>query len=91
MPEPNPSGSVQELRAWLIERIAEYLERDPAQIDPRANFEAQGLDSMAALTLCDDIEDTIGLVVEPTLAWDHPTIDKLAEFLFQTAEAEAVR
>ncbi|MFI0454592.1 acyl carrier protein [Actinomadura sp. 6N118] len=77
--------SADELRTWLIQRIAEYLEKDPAEIDAEATFEAQGLDSMAALTLCDDIEDQMGLVVEPTLAWDHPTIDELAAFLIETA------
>ncbi|GAA2300405.1 acyl carrier protein [Actinomadura sp. NPDC048955] len=84
--------STDELRTWLIQRIAEYLEKDAAEIDTEATFEAQGLDSMAALTLCDDIEDQMGLVVEPTLAWDHPTIDKLADFLIRTAaETEASR
>ncbi|WP_165978120.1 acyl carrier protein [Actinomadura darangshiensis] len=82
------TGSHEELRTWLIGRIAEYLETDAAKIDPNLTFEAQGLDSMAALTLCDDIEDEMGLVVEPTLAWDHPTIDALAGFLLKTA-AEA--
>jgi acyl carrier protein len=77
--------STDELRTWLIQRIAEYLEKDASEIDAQASFEDQGLDSMAALTLCDDIEDQIGLIVEPTLAWDHPTIDDLAAYLIKTA------
>ncbi|WP_067460497.1 acyl carrier protein [Actinomadura macra] len=88
MTESTLTTSTGELRTWLIQRIAEYLEKDPAEIDTEATFEAQGLDSMAALTLCDDIEDQMGLVVEPTLAWDHPTIDELAEFLVKTAAEE---
>lgn len=80
--------SPEDLRSWLIQRIAEHLEKEPADVDTDATFEAQGLDSMAALTLCDDIEDEMGLVVEPTLAWDHPTIDELTGFLLDTA-AEA--
>jgi acyl carrier protein len=91
MPGSPLTGSLTDLRAWLTERIAEYLETDQAKVDPTASFESQGLDSMAALTLCDDVEDAMGLVLEPTLAWDHPTIDDLAEFLLKTAQTEAAK
>ncbi len=92
MSGPTLTGSGTELRTWLIQRIAEYLQTEPANVDPRTSFEAQGLDSMAALTLCDDIEDAMGLVVEPTLPWDHPTVDELTEFLLKTAaEAQAAK
>ncbi|GAA1585554.1 hypothetical protein GCM10009678_80150 [Actinomadura kijaniata] len=83
--------SIDETRTWLIQRIAEYLQKDAAEIDVDATFEAQGLDSMAALSLCDDIEDQMGLVVEPTLAWDHPTIDAMAAFLVKTAAESGAR
>ena len=36
-----------------------------------------GLDSVAALSLCGDIEEEFGLIVEPTVAWDHPTVQAL--------------
>jgi len=78
---PVTTGSVEELRTWLTGRVAEYLEVEPEKVDPEASFEAQGLDSMSALTLCDEIEDHLKITVEPTLAWDHPNIVKLAGFL----------
>lgn len=39
---------------------------------------------MYALILCGDIEDHLGLALEPTVAWDHPTIDALAGHLEET-------
>lgn len=79
--ETNGAQSSEELRGWLTGRVAVYLDIEPDQVDPENSFEAQGLDSMGALMLCDEIEDRWGLVVEPTLAWDHPTIVAMAEFL----------
>ncbi|RFU41881.1 acyl carrier protein [Actinomadura logoneensis] len=63
---------------WLRERVAHYAQREPAEIDPSANLTSYGLDSVYALSLCGDIEDRLGLVLEPTVAWDHPTIEALA-------------
>jgi acyl carrier protein len=83
------TGSPAELRTWLTERIAAHLGKEPSAIDATTTFEEQGLDSMAALTLCDDIEDELGLVVEPTLTWDHPTLGELTDFIAEAAAAKA--
>lgn len=72
-----------QLRQWLIERIAGYLETTPAQVDSRLPFVELGLDSVYALTLSGDIEDTFGIEVEPTMAWDHPTVAALADAIFE--------
>jgi acyl carrier protein len=85
MSGPVTAGTTEELRTWLTNKVAEYLEVEPDKVDPEASFESQGLDSMSALTLCDEIEDHLKIVVEPTLAWDYPNIVKLAGFLHETA------
>ncbi|CAL9515711.1 hypothetical protein SUDANB176_03746 [Streptomyces sp. enrichment culture] len=73
--------SPQEIRAWLVDRVAYYLERSPADVDEGAVLAEMGLDSVYALTLCGDVEDRFGLVVEPTMAWDHPTVDAITAYL----------
>ncbi|MBB2740608.1 UNVERIFIED_ORG: acyl carrier protein [Microbispora rosea subsp. rosea] len=78
VPDPGPHG---DLRRWLIERVAVYLRRPPAEIDPTVKLRTYGLDSIHALSLCVDVEEAVGLLVEPTLAWDHPTIDDIAAHL----------
>ncbi|WP_409185979.1 integrase core domain-containing protein [Amycolatopsis sp. VS8301801F10] len=66
-----------ELRSWLIDRVAFYVERNPAEIGTEARLADLGLDSVYGLTLSGDIEDEFGLDVEPTLAWDR---DRDAKF-----------
>lgn len=78
VPDPGPHG---DLRRWLIERVAVYLRLPPAEIDPTVKLRTYGLDSIHALSLCVDVEEAVGLLVEPTLAWDHPTIDDIAAHL----------
>ncbi|HVQ91262.1 MAG TPA: acyl carrier protein [Mycobacteriales bacterium] len=69
------------VRDWLIERVAFYLETPAGEVHPDARFVELGLDSVYALTLCGDIEERYDLSVEPTLAWDYPTVNALAGHL----------
>jgi acyl carrier protein len=69
---------------WVRAQVASYLETEPTVIDPDTPLVEYGLDSLYALTLCGDIEDHYGLVLEPTLAWDHPTINAIARYLAET-------
>lgn len=79
----------QAIRAWLVDRVAYYLERSPADLDEGAQLAELGLDSVYALTLCGDVEDRFGLIVEPTMAWDHPTIDAITAYLAAELAAQA--
>ncbi|CAM03574.1 phosphopantetheine binding protein [Saccharopolyspora erythraea NRRL 2338] len=69
------------IRTWLTERIACYLQLAATDIDPAVPLAEHGLDSVSALLLCGDIEDTWGVATEPTLAYEHPTIDDIARFV----------
>ncbi|MFI9076356.1 acyl carrier protein [Streptomyces sioyaensis] len=69
----------QQLQEWLTQRVSEYLELAPGQLDPDSPLAEIGLDSVYALALCGDVEDAFGISVEPTLAWDHPTVTALAK------------
>ncbi|MCX3060976.1 acyl carrier protein [Streptomyces beihaiensis] len=70
-----------ELRGWLTARLAIYLDRPQESLDDRTPLAEFGMDSVAALSLCGDLEDEKGLVVDPTLVWDHPTIADLVSYL----------
>ncbi|MEV4015110.1 acyl carrier protein [Nonomuraea angiospora] len=69
------------IRAWLLERVAFYVEREPGEIDPDLKLVEIGLDSVFAMSLSGDIEDEFEVVVEPTVAWDYPTVNALAGYL----------
>ncbi|MFF3323706.1 acyl carrier protein [Streptomyces sp. NPDC002889] len=70
-----------DFRAWLINRLGEYLQRPAEEIGASTPFAECGMDSVAALSLCGDIEEEFGLFLEPTIAWDHPTAGELARHL----------
>jgi acyl carrier protein len=57
------------------------LEMDAASIDPRQPFTYYGLGSVQAVSLTGDLEDFLNRKLAPTLAWDYPTIELLANFL----------
>ncbi|GAB3984124.1 acyl carrier protein [Plantactinospora veratri] len=75
------SDDTDTLRAWLIERVASYLECGPAQVDPARSLADYGLHSVLALSLCADLEDHLHVRLEPTLVWDHPSVDALVAHL----------
>ncbi|MFG1677331.1 acyl carrier protein [Micromonospora sp. NPDC049282] len=77
---PNHRAAGQ-LRPWLRDRVADFINRDPATIDTAAPLADLGLDSVYALALCGEIEDHLGVPLEPTIVWDHPSIDALTEYL----------
>jgi len=70
-----------ELRAWLTNRVAEYLRRPAAEIDPGRQLADYGLESVYALALCGDIEDHLDIRLDETVVWDYPTIDRLGAYL----------
>nr|WP_256583531.1 acyl carrier protein [Burkholderia singularis] len=80
MPDPAniDSSSIQQ---WLTERIARYLQISPEDIGASTPLDTIGLDSVYALALCGEIEETLHCVVEPTIAWDFPTVAEIAQEL----------
>ena len=88
----------RELHAWFRRQLAERLGLDAAAIDLDAPLAGYGLDSLAAVRLSADLEDWLhsrfpdlaSLSLEPTLAYDHPTIRRIgAHLLGGAADTEA--
>jgi acyl carrier protein len=73
--------SDESLRVWLVDAVAGYLALPPSQVGTGVKLRSLGLDSVHAMELCVDIEQRWGILVEPTLAWDFPTIDSIVTHL----------
>ncbi|WP_328399434.1 acyl carrier protein [Nocardia sp. NBC_00403] len=69
------------IQGWLVERIADYTERAPHQVDPAVPLAELGMDSVSTVTLCGEIEDRWSLDVDPTLVFDYPTIADIAGYI----------
>ncbi|MGR4880728.1 acyl carrier protein [Streptomyces sp. LARHCF249] len=85
--EAGAEGAVP--HAWLSARLSVYLRRPAETIDPTVPLAEYGMDSVAALSLCGDLEEEFGLEVEPTLLWDHPTVASLVRHLSAALAAVA--
>jgi acyl carrier protein len=71
--------SIDSIRGWLIGWMANELNLEAREIEPDGAFLSYGMDSMSAMMLVGDLEGLIGKRLPPTLAWDYPTVNALAQ------------
>lgn len=81
--------SPEDIRSWLIARVSHYVDQPVEALDPDASLAHYGLDSIYAFALCGEIEDTLGVPIEPTLVWDVDTLNALHEHLMGLIAAQA--
>jgi acyl carrier protein len=80
--------AVVHIRAWLFTEVAELLSIAPAALDAQEPLSNYGLSSMTGMMLSGDIEDWLGLKLDPAVAWEHPTIEALAHYLSKELKAQ---
>jgi acyl transferase domain-containing protein/acyl-CoA synthetase (AMP-forming)/AMP-acid ligase II/acyl carrier protein len=81
-PSPSEAPATEEqIRAWLIDRIATRLRVPAPDLDPREPLARYGLDSLTAVQIAGELERWLDKPLSPVLVYDHPTIDALARFL----------
>ncbi|PVZ16365.1 MULTISPECIES: acyl carrier protein [unclassified Pseudomonas] len=73
-------------RTRLSSLLEQELRMEPGTLACERNLSEYGLDSIVALTLVGDLEDELGMTLEPTLVWDYPSVDALAAYLSCLAE-----
>jgi acyl carrier protein len=75
------SRTANEIQDWISSYLAELLEVEAEEIDVTIPFDRYGLDSSAAVGLTGDLEDWLGTELDPTLLYDYPTVETLAQHL----------
>jgi len=75
------SRTEPEIQAWLIANISAIVEIEPKDIDITKPLEYYGMDSMQAMHLSGDLAEWLGRQLSPTVVWDYPTIELLANHL----------
>jgi acyl carrier protein len=75
------AAEVERIRAWLIAEVAELLSVAPESLDAQEPLSNYGLSSMTGLMLSGEIEEWLGLTLDPAVAWEYPTIESLAQYL----------
>jgi acyl carrier protein len=75
------SQSAEEIASWLISKVAEQLQVPQEKIEigqPLANY---GLSSLVAISISGKLQEWLGRQLSPTLLYDYPTIESLAQYL----------
>jgi acyl transferase domain-containing protein/acyl-CoA synthetase (AMP-forming)/AMP-acid ligase II/acyl carrier protein len=88
-PEPAPARAATtpggagraEIEGWLAAQLAARLRVAVDAIDPDRPFGWYGLSSRDAVALAAALEGWLGRPVEPTIAYEHPTVRALARHL----------
>lgn len=78
--------SSQQIKTWLFNWIEQKSGIPSYKINPRESFLNYGLDSMLSVQLSSDLMSLTGREFSPALAFDYPTIDKLAMFVSNEPE-----
>jgi acyl carrier protein len=88
-PQSGGARDASAVEAWIVAWLAKELRVDAGAIDPREPLVNLGLGSRQAILLTGDLSDWLGLDLDPSLAWEHPTIERLAVFVAQQAPPDA--
>lgn len=75
-----------EIQQWLTEYLAFLLDEKPEAVNLQLTFDSHGIDSAAAVSLVADLEDWLGLELDPTVVYDYPSVPELANHLASRQE-----
>ncbi|HEX8704281.1 MAG TPA: SDR family NAD(P)-dependent oxidoreductase, partial [Myxococcaceae bacterium] len=70
-----------QLEGWLRSQLGALLGVAPEALDPAARFKTLGLDSARATELVARLSAYLKRALPPTLAWEYPTLERLAAHL----------
>jgi acyl carrier protein len=81
MAKSSDTAAATDLSLWIQGWLSRELRRPQTAIAMDGTFLQNGVDSVLAMMLVGDLEDRLKRRLPPTLAWDYPTPNALAEFL----------
>lgn len=80
--------TAQSIQAWIVAKLAERLRVN--NIDVRQTFAYYGLSSLEAVSLSGELEDWLQRRLSPTLVYDYPTIEALAQHLAGSEQSSVI-
>jgi acyl carrier protein len=82
---------VAEIQGWLVSYLSNELKISSDQIDVKTPFDRYGLSSMTAVLMTGEMEEWLGRSLDPTLAYDYPTVEALAQYLTLPSNGKAIQ
>lgn len=80
-PNATTQPNEEALQAWLAHDLSQRLNLPVADIDIQEPFARYGLDSIGAVGLSAELENWLQRRIDPTVAYDYPSIASLAKHL----------
>ncbi|ALF55339.1 hypothetical protein ACX27_24975 [Nostoc piscinale CENA21] len=81
---PKTTQTKEAIQAWLINKLSDLLKVTSQEIDVQRSLTRYGLDSLAIVNLAGELEQWLGRRISSTVAYEHPTIVALANYLANT-------
>jgi acyl transferase domain-containing protein/acyl-CoA synthetase (AMP-forming)/AMP-acid ligase II/acyl carrier protein len=78
------SPTKEEIAAWLIAKVAQQLQVSSQEIKVFEPLAQYGLDSLAAVRISGELQEWLKREISPTILYDYPTIQALAQYLVGT-------
>ena len=79
-----------EIETWITANLALFLKIPLEEIDLSEPFSHYGLDSSIAVSLADELSTWLGRELDPTLFWEYPSIEALAQHLGQAQQQSVI-
>lgn len=76
--------TIGEIETWLTAKIAEILEVATVEVDRQQPLAIYGLNSLKAVSIAAELEIWLGIEVAPTIVYEYPNIQALANYLGST-------
>ena len=73
--------SRQDIEAWLAREISEVTGMPAADVDRECNFLELGVSSRRVVGISGRLQKWLGVKLPPTIVFEYPTIEALAEHL----------
>lgn len=71
----------EDIRVRLVAMVAEAVNRPPNELRCDIPVSKLDVDSVAVVDIARQLETWLDMEIEPTIAWDYPTIDGMASYL----------
>ena len=73
--------SETEIRDWCLAYLSRTVDNPLIPIGPDIPFPQMGLDSATSAYFIVELEEWVGVELEPELVFDYPTVDELARHI----------
>ncbi|HEX6243274.1 MAG TPA: beta-ketoacyl synthase N-terminal-like domain-containing protein, partial [Polyangiales bacterium] len=80
--------TTRSLVSTVLNCVARACGRAPGEFSPNRRFRDQGIDSLTAVRIVNELSQELGRPLPATLLWEQPSIAALATFLDHEADAE---